>query len=264
MRRMVFGLMATGIVCALLIGASDFTDPDRVGAMAADKPEKPSLVLTTPDSDGGLIQYSSLVFREAGRRSDMDIAIKALPKTRAIVAANDGDFDGVANRLIGLEQDYPNLRRVGVSHLSVLHIVYAKKPDIADRVRDFKSLNEYFVNKGYVTGYLLGSKKADEELADLPQENKLGIRSLEQAFGMLELGRIDAFLAGPGMVSRILLRKKFSQSGITEVGVFSEFPLYPYLHVKHAAIIPILEKALQSIKDDGLFDQIRKTLEVQK
>lgn len=60
MRRMVFGLMATGIVCALLIGASDFTDPDRVGAMAADKPEKPSLVLTTPDSDGGLIQYSSL------------------------------------------------------------------------------------------------------------------------------------------------------------------------------------------------------------
>ncbi|MCP4749413.1 MAG: amino acid ABC transporter substrate-binding protein [Proteobacteria bacterium] len=191
----------------------------------------------------------------------IEFTILELPKNRALISANDGEYDGVAGRVIHLEKAYPNLKRVTVACFTVQHIVFAKRRDILETVHDFKSLADHAVKNGYKVGYLQGSKKAKDELSELPEKNKRSLGGPEQAFRMLTLDRIEAYLAGPGIVNRAIFKEKYYQSGIQEVGVFAEFPLFPYLHVKHASVIPILEKALQSMVDDGTLDSIRKSLE---
>ena len=250
------------VIIWTLLSYGLFLAPGHCGqAGTAAVPLTQQLMLTTPDNDGVLIRYAALVFKELGTRLRIKITVKPLPKIRSLVAANDGDYDGLANRVAGLEKRYQNLQRVTVSHLAVQHILYAKETEIIDRVTDFKSLYETFVKTNRVVGFLGGSAKARQELSPLPKKNKQALNSPEQAFGMLAINRINAYLAGPGMVNRIIFKEKFGKSDIKEVGVFSRFPLFSYLHKRHAALIPKFEKMIHAMLKDGTIEKIRKLVE---
>lgn len=223
--------------------------------------ESSKLVLATPENDGILIQYATKVYEEAGKRAGREIEVTTLPKIRTLIDANGGHYDGLACRVAGLEKEYPNLRRVGVSPFSVQHLLFAKKSSLFNAVHDFETLFAHCVKHGCVVGYMGGSKKAIRELAPLARGSKLPLDSPEEAFEMLAHDRIDAYLAGPGLANRVIFNQKFFNSGIKEVGVFAQFPLYPYLHKKHTAFVPILEKALQSMIDDGRIKKIQNELE---
>lgn len=82
-----------------------------------------------------------------------------------------------------------------------------------------------------------------------------------QAFNLLKMGRIDAYLAGPGIVNRQLYRQHFSNTNIKEVGVFATFPLYCYVHKKHVAFVNVIEAALKEMNEDGTLQSIRESLE---
>lgn len=62
-------------------------------------------------------------------------------------------------------------------------------------------------------------------------------------------------------MNRAILKEKFHESGIKEVCVISETQLFPYLNVKHSAIISRFDKALQAMLNDGTIDKIRNSIE---
>jgi polar amino acid transport system substrate-binding protein len=252
-------LLIKVIIC-LITGVLILSNTDTAEINATGKPSKNGLVLTIPASETIIIKTIKKVFDEVSIRSGIEISIQELPKKRALVEANRGNYDGVAMRVINLEKAYPNLRRIKVSIFAVQHVIFAKNKIIIESVHDFESLNEYVVKHNYTVGYLRGSKKARDELSRLPERSKKELRNPIQAFSMLESNRIDAYLAGPGIVSRAILKEQFNQSGIQEVGVFAEFLLFPYVHKKHMALIALLEENIQSMVDDGTLNNIQTSL----
>jgi hypothetical protein len=247
-----FGFLLIG----LLVQGTGFLP----GTAIAEDKQKEILVFATPEKEGLLTRYQRGILKEISARTCIACTLKELPKKRCLVGANRGRYAGLAGRVQCLETEYPNLRMIRVSHVTVQHILFAKRRDIFETVHDIKSLNKHMVKTGCVVGFLRGSKKANHLLSELPKENIYALKCSEQGFKMLYADRIEAYLGGPGIVNRTILKEQFHQTGIHEVCVLSKTPLFPYVHVKYASLIPRLEAALQSMADDGTMDSIRKSL----
>ena len=220
-----------------------------------------SITLAAPQNDGPLNTYSKQVFNKLERRTNIKFIIKNLPKQRALSGANLGEYDGVTMRVIHLEKDYPNLLPIKQVIFNVQHVVFSHRPKIINGATNFENLYQITKRHQYKVGYLNGSKKAKDELAKFPNEYKMALGDPMQAFGLLKIGRIDAYLAGPGIVNRQLYSQHFSHTNIKEVGVFARFPLYCYVHKKHRALVSVIEAALKEMNEDGTLQVIRDSLE---
>ncbi|MCG8611696.1 MAG: transporter substrate-binding domain-containing protein, partial [Pseudomonadales bacterium] len=220
-----------------------------------------SLVITMPDNDGPLVDYVRHTFAEISKRTGIPSHIKTLPKLRALVSANEGRFDGVGARIEGIENQFKNLRKVQVAIFREQHIVFAKHPSIVNNVKDLPSLIDHAGTNQYQVAYLLGSKKAEMELSPLAANLRTTYQQPEKIFSLIAMNRLGAYVGGPAMSNRIILKEKFATSGIKEVAIASEFDLYPYLHKKHTRHIPSIEQALTSLVADGTLNRIRERLE---
>lgn len=226
------------------------------------------LIFATPENEGVFTHYLRLLFKELGNRTGIDCTIIELPKKRCLSDSNKGFYDGVAARVIGLDSiGYNKLIRIRVSHYTVQHIVFSRRTR-AFEANNLAGLIDAAKRKNLIVGYLLGSKKAAELLADLSEKNKIALDLPEQAFKMLGSGRIDAYLAGPGIVNRAILKNLRNNTSnnselrkIEELFIASESQLFPYVHVKHDNLIPMIEEALRSMKADGTLDKLSKAVE---
>lgn len=222
------------ILCLLVTGVLMYADGSLISMSIAQNTPKETLVFTTPIDEGVFTRYQDEVLKEIRKRTGIECTLKELPKKRCLVDANKGRYAGVAARIRGLETDYPNLRMVGVSHFTVQHILFAKKRNLIEAVNDINTLTEYAIKTASVVVFLRGSKKAQRLLSKLPDKNKVAIDSPKEAFKVLDMERIEAYLAGPGIVNRSILKNQFNQSGIQEVCVLAETQLFPYMHAKYA------------------------------
>ncbi len=255
----IIALILLLISVATTVGSEDRTD--------AIKSEN-GLVFTTPQNEGIFTKYLIKVFQEVGNRIGIDCTIIELPKKRCLSESNKGLYDGVAARVIGLESiGYNNLIRIKVSHFTVQHIVFSLTTRTFE-VHNMASLIDAAKKENFTIGYLQGSKKAAELLADLPAKNKIALDLPEQAFRMLGRSRLNAYLAGPGIVNRAIIRglKKDAPNdcgmqSIEEVFIASKSQLFPYLHVKHNQVIPVFEDALDAMKADGTLEKLYQAIQ---
>lgn len=226
------------------------------------------LVFATPMNEGVFTDYLMKIFQEVGNRIGIPCTIIELPKKRCLSDSNEGLYDGVAARVIGLDSiGYHNLIRINVSHYTVQHIIFARTSKM-HKVNNLANLKNISKKKNFLIGYLRGSKMAAELLADLPAKNKIALDFPEQAFRMLSSSRISAYLAGPGVVNRVILRKlktdgpnNYELQEIEELFIASESQLFPYLHMKNDKLVPVFEEALWSMKSDGTLDKLYQTVE---
>jgi ABC-type amino acid transport substrate-binding protein len=222
------------------------------------------LLFATPLDEGRFTIYMRAVFDELGNRIGIPCMLVELPKKRCLVDADRGLYDGVAARVSGLQsRGYPNLIQVSASHYTVQHVVFARPPLAEAGVSDIAGLVETSLLQRISVAYLHGSKKAEELLTGLPAAYKTALNLPEQAFRMLAKGRVCAYLAGPGIVNRaVLKRMKAAAPGsagmqeITEVFVASESLLYPYVHARHAPLVTAVTAALRGMADDGTLDNL--------
>jgi polar amino acid transport system substrate-binding protein len=222
------------------------------------------LRFATPLDEGRFTVYLKAVFDELGRRIGIPCTLVELPKKRCLSDADQGLHDGVAARISGLRsRGYTNLVRVDASHYTVQHIVFARPDGGAGDIPDLDALLDAARQRHLQIGYLQGSKQAEHLLAPLPAKNRIALNLPEQAFRMLAAGRLSAYLAGPGIVNRAVLKRLKAaapeDSGMQEVAevfIASESALYPYLHAKHAALVPPVEAALRGMKTDGTLDAL--------
>jgi len=221
--------------------------------------------ITVPDNNGMLINYVRQVYEALGERTGIEFEVHVLPGKRAILTVNQNRYNGVSMRVINLEKNYPKLNRVKAPIFTVQHLIFSPRKAIQQQVTpgNFVELKAVLEQNDYVIGFMRDSKKANDALADISEAYKYRLDSSEQGFRMLEKGRIDALLAGPGIVGRSIYNRDYRDTDIREVGVFAEFPLYPYFHNDHVSLIPTVEAALQNMQKDGSLQAIRSQLESQ-
>ncbi|EPJ44166.1 MAG: hypothetical protein OFPII_36980 [Osedax symbiont Rs1] len=178
-----------------------------------------------------------------------------------MVSANNGSVDGIADRAKGIEAKYPNLVRLNTPIISVQHVIFVNKKDQFNGVTNFEKLSTHINANNYIIGYMASSKKSIQEVVDIEQKNRYPLISIQQGFDMLKKGRLTAYLAGPGISNRQLFNEKYSNSNIVELGVFSKFPLYTYIHKKHSQHLQSLNQIFHELEQDGSLIVIRNSIE---
>lgn len=186
------------------------------------------------------------VMVEAYRRIGRVMVLHRLPGERTLVMANDGQMDGELYRKLGMEREYPNLIILPVPLLTYEIVIFTRGTDFI--VNGWESLRPFTI------GYVRGIKIVRENTASMKTE---AVPTMEQAFQKLAMGRTDIVvgnrLSGLAAVEALKL---------DDVRVLSpslaSFPVFHYVHKKHAAMVPALLAALQAMKADKTIERLQK------
>ena len=130
-------------------------------------------------------QLVAKVMLEAYRRLGMEIDIVSMPGERTLVSANAGETDGELYRRAGIEKSYPNLVMVPVPVASYEVVAFVPRHSVV-AVSGWASLRALRI------GFVKGIKVIEENTLGM---QVLSVASLQQAFAMLDKGRIDVVLS---------------------------------------------------------------------
>ena len=230
-----------------------------VNAFSSDK--EVTLNISISNTLSILIDYFEEVAEEVYVRDGIRFNIIAAPSKRTLKNTNDGVYDGLAFRADGINRKFPNLIKIPTSVLTFQHLIYTHEDYDFSDVADFDDLYALVRKNNYTVGYDSASKKSREELAPLSENNIYHFPAQRQGFEMLKRKRIHAYLATPGIYVRYLFRQEYSHYPLKEVGVFSEFPVFTYLHRKHKNLIDRLDRVYSEMHADGTLQRIQHNLE---
>lgn len=200
---------------------------------------------TTADRQGFLDQLIAAVFRELGLEAELLIYPTATE--RGLRNANEGVDDGLAMRVAGLEQQYPNLIRVPEP--------VAINDFVAISIRHRFATPNWASLQPYGVSYIIGWKVFEQNLPT-GRERTL-VRDAEQLFTLLARDRVDVVLyerwQGLAQTRAMGLQVQVLEPPLVRT------PMYIYLHKKHAALVPRVAQALARLKHNGSYDRIHET-----
>jgi polar amino acid transport system substrate-binding protein len=185
------------------------------------------------------------ILTEAYGRLNLDIIVDKFPGERSLRNANDGETDGELYRKQGMEREYPNLLIVPVPLLTYEIVVFSRGTEF--NVQNWDSLRPFSI------GFVKGIK--------VVEQNTVGMRiepapTLGQAFQKMMLGRSDIVVAN--RLSGLFALKELNN---TEIKVLKpplvSFPVYHYLHHKHAALLPRLQAVLSQMQKEKRIEKIQ-------
>ncbi len=192
---------------------------------------------------------SYFIVKEAYQRLHINIDVIYLPASRSLSATNNGKIDGDIARIIGMEKKYPNLLMINVP---ITHVVlYACSKNKVFKIKDWKSLKPYRI------AYVRGAKIIENNLHGFQTE---AVTTIEQAFLMLEHNRVDILVTDEREIVKEL--PKYPNIKVLTSALYS-FPVYHYLHKKHAALVPKLEVVLQQMNADKSIEKIKRAINEQ-
>ncbi|MBF0329187.1 MAG: transporter substrate-binding domain-containing protein [Nitrospirae bacterium] len=208
-----------------------------------------TIVLNTandpPNSTDDHTGICERVMTEAFRRIGIKLKIVDLPSERALINANEGIEDGNFARVEGLEKLYPNLIRISETITTFEFVAFSKKASF--KTLGWDSLRPY--NIGIITGW----KILENNIAGVKSLTK--VRDEKLLFNLLLSEKADVVVYDR-MQGKFVLK----QLGAKDIKILQP-PLavkgmYPYLHKRHADLVPKLEQVLRTMKKDGTFKKI--------
>lgn len=186
------------------------------------------------------------VMAEAYRRIGKVLVVHKMPGERTLLMANEGQMDGELYRKLGMEREYPNLIILPVPLLTYEIVIFTRGTDFV--VSGWESLRPFTI------GYVRGIKIVRENTMGMKTE---AVPTMEQAFQKLAMGRTDIVvgnkLSGLAAIESLKLEdvRMLSPS-------LASFPVFHYVHKKHAAMVPALLAALQAMKADKTIERLQK------
>ncbi|MDP3700400.1 MAG: transporter substrate-binding domain-containing protein [Hylemonella sp.] len=214
-------------------------------ACARDKLVLSSGVLTpytTPDRQGFLDQMLPAIFRQFGE--DAELMVYPTATERGMLNANEGVDDGLAMRIAGLEQQYPNLIRVPEPIVVNDFVALSTQHQFA--THDWSALKPYSV------AYIIGWKVFERHVPKVGEMTL--VRDAEQLFLLLENGRADVALyerwQGLTQARSMGIKARVMEPPLLRT------EMYIYLHKKHAALVPKVAQALIELKRNGSYQRI--------
>jgi len=186
-----------------------------------------------------------LVMIEAFRRLAIPLTISYLPAERAMLNADAGIDDGSYSRVEGLEAIYPHLIRVPEPVTTFEFVAFGKGPDF--RTDGWESLRPY--NVGIITGWKILEKNIRET------KSLTKVSSAAALFSLLERERAD-LVVYDRLQGMVLLRELAFDNIRILAPPLAVRKMYPYLHEKHASLVPELAATLREMKRDGTYKAI--------
>lgn len=195
---------------------------------------------------GGSLSLASLkVLQEAYGRLGIKIAGRRLPAARSLEMAEAGLVDGEVNRIRAIEEDYPNLLRIGVPVNRLEGVILTCNGSL-------EHVSMETVRKLHL-GIKIGNRYAEmltegmPDVVRLPREDKLMILLLE--------GRLDALLVDRAWAEHEIAKPGMSCLRINEPPLVV-VPLYHYLNRRHADLVPMITGELRAMRESGEIDHI--------
>ncbi|CAM3863611.1 substrate-binding periplasmic protein [Roseateles saccharophilus] len=209
------------------------------GARAADSPVvfEPSIRISTLalESDP-TSQLAAKVMLEAYRRMGMEADIVSMPGERSLVSANAGETDAELYRKAGMEKTYPNLVMVPVPVASYEVVAFVPSHSVL-------SVNGWASLQALRMAFVKGIKVIEENTGGM---QVVPVASLQQAFGMLDRGRVDVVLAN--RISGLATLRSMKLTGIEpRPQPLASFPVFHYVNVSRQALLPKLSQVLQDM-----------------
>lgn len=189
--------------------------------------------------------FQDLVVAEVFRRIGLKGRVEQYTASaRALINANEGIDQGVAMRVKGLENKYPNLVRIDERLIENDFVAYSNNLDFS--TDSWRSLEPYVV--ALVNGWVIFERNLS------PTQTKTAVTEPDQMFAMLAKKRVDVVL-----YERWQGLYRARLSGL-EVRVheppLASVDMYMYVHKDYAHLAPKLTQALRDIKADGTYQAI--------
>ncbi len=196
---------------------------------------------TTDDRKGFTDLLIPHLFKRLGIEAELVLNRAA---ARAITLANDGVDDGIAARILGLEEKYPNLVRV--PEPIFVNDFVACTLDKAPAKADWDSIAPFSVS--HIIGWQIFEKNLK------PVSELLLAKDSSQLFSLLKAGKVELILherwQALWQANQLGLKLKTAEPPLARVEMFI------YLHRRHKDLAPRLAKELAAMKADGSYQQI--------
>ena len=208
---------------------------------------------SNPNQQGLLDKLMQTAFK---RCCNLSVLLKTLPAERSLINANTGLMDGELPRIAnisGPNGKYPNLLQVNESVLPTTFVAFTKDPKI--------KINQWHELKNYRVGIIRGWKILERNITNY--RSLVKVKSSEKLFSILNKGRVDVVIYN--RLAGIITLNKMDSHDIygakSETFKTSKDKFFLYMHHKHKALVPKLEKILLLMKKDGTYHDIyRKSL----
>lgn len=189
---------------------------------------------------------SFAVLKRAYKKLGYDVEFIPLPGERALQRSNSGQVDGELFRIGNLQKRYPNLLQVPTSINVLEGIAFSRDKTLA--LNGWKSLSPYRIG---IQGGIKFAERGTQKMKPVVVDTNA------QLFKMLNAGRIDIAVAA--RVNGLVTMNKL---GLQNVHVLQpalqEYPLYHYLHSKHAPLVPRLDAVLSEMHASGEIARFRQ------
>ncbi len=170
---------------------------------------------------------------------NVTVKFSSRPALRGLLEADAGQLDGEMIRPISIESSYPNLRRVDVPlYLNGASVWVRKESGAAPATLQALSTRK-------TVGIVRGIQHAETATKGWP--NLVVANNYQAAMRMLQTGLIDALLGGDGPIRELFVGGQIDVAHFNSADIYAT-PLYHYLHVKHADILPRVQVELSKIK----------------
>ncbi len=175
--------------------------------------------------------------------------IRELPSARALSLSNNGVFDGDLNRIYNANSKYTHLIPISVPVHTFEVVAFGKTEG-----GEFKDWTDLYPHQiGLING-LIYAESATENHHGL---QFIKVNSADQLFNMLSMDRIDYAVIskqeGIKSLRRLGLKNIYMMNGVIETN-----SVFHYLHEKHRALIPKLEKILSKMWLSGEINNSNK------
>ncbi|BBD08912.1 substrate-binding periplasmic protein [Desulfovibrio ferrophilus] len=201
--------------------------------------------LSTVAEDGAL----DLVLAELFSRVGHELQLLRLPPARALVMVNRGESDVEVPRTAGMELTYTNLVMVSEPIIEYYFVGFTKGA----------SLDQLFWDdlRGRSVAAIRGWKIYEEKVPTAAKTT--WVSSPEQLFRMLDHAHAEVALheryTGNGIIRQMGIQ------GVREASPpLALRPMYLYVHRRYASLAPRLAVALRTMKQDGTYARLMRSV----
>lgn len=195
--------------------------------------------LNTPDQKG----FMDLIALAAFSRIGVTLKTVQLPAERGLLDANAGYEDGEMSRIAGLSEKYTHLIQVREKIMDWEFMAFSAR--LSDMQAGWSGL------ASQSTAIITGWKILENNVPPTAQLTK--VKFPYQLFHLLQQNRVDLVLYERWGGLTLLKHQKKIKLLEPPLAVKA---MYIYLHEKHWALVPRLEQALRSVKQDGTYASI--------
>ncbi|CAA7613216.1 ABC transporter substrate-binding protein [Magnetospirillum sp. UT-4] len=193
--------------------------------------------------------FHQVLVREVFARLGLEAEVEVNPASaRAFVLANDGVTDGLAGRVAGIEDEYPNLIRVPERMFVNDFVACAAQPESTPA--------SWAALAPRAVAHILGWQVFEHNLPTVRELTRT--KDTQQLLNLLKAGRTEVILH-----ERWQILSQAKAAGIAlhvQEPPLTRVPMYIYLHRRHADQVDKVAATLRTMKADGSYEAIAETV----